>query len=85
MTTPDPTDLLPHEVSRAAERAGLPLDEERLDLVTATANHIQRVLGVLRTLDLAETTPTAPLPAPSTGTGAGTDASAGEEPHRATV
>ncbi|QEV16319.1 hypothetical protein [Streptomyces alboniger] len=47
-------DLLPHEAARWALRAGLPLDADRLELVTATANHIQSVIGVLRDLDLGE-------------------------------
>ncbi|MEU5583377.1 hypothetical protein ABZ791_33865 [Streptomyces huasconensis] len=50
-TTPDPR-LLPHEVAQWARGAGLPLDPGRLDLVTATANHIRSVIAVLRDLDL---------------------------------
>ncbi|MFD7102446.1 hypothetical protein ACWIG3_10395 [Streptomyces celluloflavus] len=56
MTT---TDLSPQEVARRALRAGIPLEAERLDLVTATANHIRRVIGTLRALDLDETAPAA--------------------------
>ncbi|MGW0535351.1 hypothetical protein [Streptomyces sp. NPDC003032] len=48
------TDLLPHEVARWAQRAGLTVEAERLDLVTATANHIRSVIGVLRDLDPGE-------------------------------
>ncbi|MGA4846869.1 hypothetical protein ACOBQB_11590 [Streptomyces sp. G5(2025)] len=54
MATTPGTDLLPHEVARWAQRAGLPLDPGRLDLVTATANHVLDVIAVLRDLDLSE-------------------------------
>ena len=50
-------DLIPHEAARGALRAGLSLADERLDLVAATANHIQSVVGVLRELDFEETAP----------------------------
>ncbi|MFG2226687.1 hypothetical protein [Streptomyces sp. NPDC048644] len=56
MTT---ADLLPHEVSPWALRAGLPLAVERLDPVSATANHIQGVIAALCDLDFAETAPAA--------------------------
>ncbi|UFQ13776.1 MULTISPECIES: hypothetical protein [Streptomyces] len=51
-TTPEDPRLLPHEVAQWARGAGLPLDPGRLDLVTATANHIRSVIAVLRDLDL---------------------------------
>lgn len=56
-------DLLPREAARGALRAGLPLADERLDLVAATANHIQNVVGVLRGLDFEETAPASNRPA----------------------
>ncbi|WP_399920643.1 hypothetical protein [Streptomyces kanamyceticus] len=59
-TTPD---LLLHEVARWAQRAGLPLEPGRLDLVTATANHIQGVIAVLRELDPGEAAPASASPA----------------------
>lgn len=54
-------------MSRWARRAGLPLDDERLDLITATTNHIQSVIGVLRALDFGETAPATAYPTPRTG------------------
>ncbi|MEU1625474.1 hypothetical protein ABZ746_09095 [Streptomyces sp. NPDC020096] len=56
MTT---ADLSPEEAARWALRAGLPLDAGRPDLVAATANHIQSVIGTLRELDFEETAPAA--------------------------
>ncbi|MFD9206725.1 hypothetical protein ACFVZM_10640 [Streptomyces sioyaensis] len=50
-------ELTPQEGARCALRAGLPLADDRLALVTATANHIQSVLGVLRELDFRQTPP----------------------------
>ncbi|MFI1303471.1 hypothetical protein [Streptomyces sioyaensis] len=50
-------ELTPQEGARCALRAGLPLADDRLAPVTATANHIQSVLGVLRELDLRQTPP----------------------------
>ena len=54
------TDLSPREVSRWAQLVGLPLEADRLDLVAATAHHIQTVLRPLRDLDFAETAPATP-------------------------
>ncbi|MFJ9406991.1 hypothetical protein [Streptomyces sp. NPDC101393] len=59
------TDLSPREVSRWAQLAGLPLEADRLDLVAATAHHIQTVLRPLRDLDFAETAPAAPYDVPA--------------------
>lgn len=56
MTT---ADLCPQEVARRFLRAGLPLPADRLALVTATARHIQHVIGALRALDLEDVPPAA--------------------------
>ncbi|MEV6563131.1 hypothetical protein [Streptomyces kronopolitis] len=50
-------ELTPQEGARWALRAGLPLTGDRLAAVTATANHIHSVVGVLRELDLGQTPP----------------------------
>ncbi|WP_433857458.1 hypothetical protein [Streptomyces kronopolitis] len=50
-------ELTPQEGARWALRAGLPLTDDRLAAVTATANHIHSVVGVLRELDLGQTPP----------------------------
>lgn len=54
---PAPEDLTPQEAAQWARRAGLPLDSERLDAVTATANHIQAVVATLRELDFGDVPP----------------------------
>ncbi|MFD8543080.1 hypothetical protein [Streptomyces sp. NPDC059649] len=60
-------DLSPQEAARWALRAGLPVESGRLDLIAATANHIQHVLRPLRELDLSDTAPAVapPTPAPT--------------------
>ncbi|WP_113701276.1 hypothetical protein [Nonomuraea lactucae] len=50
-------DLSPEEAARWAHRAGLPLGEDRLAVVAATANHIQAVLSTLRELEFGDTPP----------------------------
>ncbi|QDQ15270.1 hypothetical protein [Streptomyces spectabilis] len=55
-----PLDLDPRDAARWARRAGLPLGDERLDAVAATAAHIHAVVATLRELDL---TGVAPAPA----------------------
>ncbi|MFD9858519.1 hypothetical protein [Streptomyces alboflavus] len=55
---PEPADLTPQEAAQWARRAGLPLEGERLDAVTATANHIQAVVATLRELDFGDVPPT---------------------------
>lgn len=55
-----PADLDRHDAARWARRAGLPLADERLDAVAATAAHIHAVVATLRELDL---TGVAPAPA----------------------
>ncbi|MFD0417034.1 hypothetical protein [Streptomyces sp. NPDC127108] len=54
---PAPADLTPQEAAQWARRAGLPLEGERLDVVTATANHIQAVVATLRELDFGDVPP----------------------------
>ncbi|GHE38084.1 hypothetical protein GCM10018785_04620 [Streptomyces longispororuber] len=48
----------PRDAARWAARAGLPLPDERLDLVAATARHIHAVVATLRELDLTGVEPT---------------------------
>ncbi|MFF3249249.1 hypothetical protein ACFYWY_37295 [Streptomyces sp. NPDC002870] len=50
-------DLSPEDVAKWSQRAGLPLADDRLGAVSATANHVQNVLGALRELHLGETPP----------------------------
>ncbi|NUH40141.1 hypothetical protein HUF15_25850 [Streptomyces samsunensis] len=52
-------DLSPEYAAKWSRRAGLPLADDRLEAVSATANHVQKVLSVLRPLHLGET-PSAP-------------------------
>lgn len=52
-----PEDLTPQEAARWARRAGLPLGSDRLDAVTAAANHIQAVVATLRELDFGDVPP----------------------------
>ncbi|MBL1083494.1 hypothetical protein JK359_16190 [Streptomyces actinomycinicus] len=52
------TELTPPEAARWAHRAGLSLPAERHAAVASVANHIQKVVAVLRELDFGET-PTA--------------------------
>ncbi|BDM74100.1 hypothetical protein HEK616_75870 (plasmid) [Streptomyces nigrescens] len=59
MTTED---LSPQEAARWALRAGLPVEPGRLDVIAATANHIQHVLRPLRDLDLSDAAPAATRP-----------------------
>ncbi|KUL36933.1 amidase [Streptomyces sp. NRRL F-4489] len=49
----------PAEAARWAQRAGLPLAEDRHAVVAATAEHIRTVVSVLRELDFADTPPAA--------------------------
>ncbi len=56
MSTPD---LTAREAARWVHRAGLPLDDERHDLVATTARHIHAVVSTLRELDFGETHPAA--------------------------
>ncbi|MFF7484936.1 hypothetical protein ACH4MW_33835 [Streptomyces luteogriseus] len=51
------SELTPQETARGALRAGLPLKDDRLDGVAATANHIHSVISLLRELDFGETPP----------------------------
>ncbi|MFJ6552288.1 hypothetical protein ACIQNT_08555 [Streptomyces luteogriseus] len=51
------SELTPHEAARGALRAGLPLENGRLDGVAVTANHIHSVISALRELDFGETPP----------------------------
>lgn len=55
---PEPADLTSQEAAAWARRAGLPLEGERLNAVTATANHIQAVVATLRELDFGDVPPT---------------------------
>ncbi|MFG2137896.1 hypothetical protein [Streptomyces sp. NPDC048650] len=64
MTTPN---LSPQEVARWALRTDTPLDAGQLDLVAATADHIQSVIGTLHALDLGETAPAAAFHATHAG------------------
>ncbi|WP_310724371.1 hypothetical protein [Streptomyces sp. N2A] len=59
MTTED---LSPQEAARWALRAGLPVEPGRLDVIAATANHIQHVLRPLRELDLLDAAPAVAQP-----------------------
>ncbi|NJP93850.1 hypothetical protein HCN51_31155 [Nonomuraea sp. FMUSA5-5] len=52
--------LTAQEAARWADRAGLPLAEERHAVVAAIADHIRAVVSTLRELDLGETAPGAP-------------------------
>lgn len=61
MNTPD---LTAPEAAQWALRAGLPLDDERHDLVAATAQHIHTVISTLRELDFGDTHPAAGYTAP---------------------
>ncbi|MER8187777.1 hypothetical protein [Kitasatospora sp. NPDC094015] len=54
-----PVELTPPEAGYLAARAGLVLPAEREAAVAAVANHIQRVVSVLRELDFAQTPPAA--------------------------
>ncbi|WP_436840250.1 hypothetical protein [Streptomyces flavofungini] len=56
---PGPEGLTPHQAAQWARRAGLPLASDRLDAVTATANHIQAVVATLRELDFGDVPPAA--------------------------
>ncbi|MFB4271466.1 MULTISPECIES: hypothetical protein [Nonomuraea] len=49
--------LTAQEAARWADRAGLPLEEERHAVVAATADHIAAVVSTLRELELGETAP----------------------------
>ncbi|MFF5956196.1 hypothetical protein [Streptomyces luteogriseus] len=51
------SELTPQEAARGALRAGLPLENGRLDGVAVTANHIHSVISALRELDFGETPP----------------------------
>ncbi|MCX3292238.1 hypothetical protein OR263_36990 [Streptomyces sp. NEAU-H22] len=51
------SELTPQEAARGALRAGLPLEDGRLDGVAMTANHIHSVISSLRELDFGETPP----------------------------
>lgn len=57
-----PEDLAPREAAQWARRAGLPLAPDRVDLVTATANHIQAVVATLRELDFGDVPPASEFP-----------------------
>lgn len=61
-------DLSPQEAARWALRAGLPVEAGRLDLMAATANHIQHVLRPLRELDLSDAAPATAQPTPAATT-----------------
>ncbi|MGW6918390.1 hypothetical protein ACWGB8_31930 [Kitasatospora sp. NPDC054939] len=74
-------DLTPEEAARWAARAGLPLDAERHALVAATAEHIHRVVAVLRELDLGPTPPAADGPVTEDAPPA-SDAPIADAPHR---
>ncbi|MFD5425423.1 hypothetical protein [Streptomyces sp. NPDC127084] len=50
-------DLSLEDAAKWSRRAGLPLADDRLEAVSATANHVQSVLSALRTLHLGETPP----------------------------
>ncbi|WP_138967464.1 MULTISPECIES: DUF4089 domain-containing protein [unclassified Streptomyces] len=52
-----PAELDRHDAARWAHRAGLPLADERLDAVAATAAHIHAVVATLRELDLTDVAP----------------------------
>ncbi|WP_042430909.1 hypothetical protein [Streptacidiphilus anmyonensis] len=52
-------ELTPAEAARWAARAGLVLPAERHAAVAAVADHIHRVVAVLRELDLADVPPAA--------------------------
>ncbi|GGV34593.1 hypothetical protein [Streptomyces spectabilis] len=54
-----PLDLDPPDAARWARRAGLPLADERLGAVAATAAHIHAVVATLRELDLTDVAPAA--------------------------
>ncbi|MEU6389659.1 hypothetical protein [Streptomyces sp. NPDC046939] len=66
-------ELTPPQAALWAARAGFPLPAERHAAVAAAAHHIQRVVAVLRELDLGDTPPAAAYRA------------AGEEPFDAAV
>ncbi|MEU9630567.1 hypothetical protein ACFZDB_00240 [Streptomyces luteogriseus] len=51
------SELTPQEAARGALRAGLPLEDDRLDGVARTADHIHSVISMLRELDFGETPP----------------------------
>ncbi|MBC2904683.1 hypothetical protein [Streptomyces cupreus] len=65
-------ELTPPQAAQWAARAGLPLPDDRHAAVAATANHIHRVVSVLRELDFGDTPPAAAF-------------YAGEDASRATV
>ncbi|MEV0674935.1 hypothetical protein AB0I60_00290 [Actinosynnema sp. NPDC050436] len=50
-------ELTPDEVAREAARAGLPAPVAQLDGLTVTANHVRRVVEILRELDFGDTPP----------------------------
>lgn len=52
-----PADLTPPEAARWAARAGLALPADRHAVVAAVAEHIHRVVSVLRELDFADVPP----------------------------
>lgn len=51
--------LTPQEAARWALRAGLPLSDDRHEVVAGTAEHIQSVIATLRELDFGDTAPAA--------------------------
>ncbi|MGW6542346.1 hypothetical protein ACWGBH_05735 [Streptomyces massasporeus] len=51
------SELTPQQTARGAQRAGLPLGDDRLEEVAMTANHIHSVISTLRELDFRETPP----------------------------
>ncbi|RKT54623.1 hypothetical protein [Saccharothrix australiensis] len=53
----DPEEDTPEDTAKWALRAGLPAPIDGLDEVAKTANHIRRVVGLLRELDFGETAP----------------------------
>ncbi|MET9499419.1 hypothetical protein [Streptomyces sp. NPDC006552] len=54
-----PVALSPAQAALWAARAALPLPADRHAVVAATANHIHRVVSVLRELDFGDTPPAA--------------------------
>ncbi|GAA1889965.1 hypothetical protein GCM10009837_10020 [Streptomyces durmitorensis] len=53
----DAAELTPQEAARGALRAGLPLADDRHEVVASTAQHIHSVIATLRELDFGETPP----------------------------
>ncbi|MEV0523389.1 hypothetical protein AB0I66_08190 [Streptomyces sp. NPDC050439] len=50
-------ELTPQEAARGALRAGLPLGNDRHEVVATTATYIQSVIATLRELDFGDTPP----------------------------